>query len=203
MNLDLTRLLSLSSTGNTEKDTNTQPPTAPTSPAETLRRNTASEARVEGEQPVEANLEDLRGLAKLQGMADDKKREIDRALAICREYQQNTMNSSQLQAEILKGARTGEDIYSLFLKAVKAISLMTSNTLFYNQLEGDVRAIYGVGLEEPAPLQMELEQVQERYTKLQNALEAETNGDSRERLRRAVTAHAKRISELEAKQKRR
>ena len=203
MNLDLTKLLSLSSTGNTERDTNTQPPTAPTSPSETIKANTATETRVEGEKPIEANPEGLGGLAKLQGMADDKKREIDRALAICREYQQNTRNSSQLQAEILKGARAGEDIYSLFLKAVKAISLMTTNTLFYSQLEGDVRAIYGVGLGEPTPIQMELQQAQERYTKLQNALETEPNGDSRERLQKAVTAHAKRISELEAKQNKR
>ena len=46
------------------------------------------------------------------------------------------------------------DIYSLFLKAVKAISLMTSNTVFYSQLEGDIRAIYGHGLLDPLPLQI-------------------------------------------------
>ena len=51
-----------------------------------------------------------------------------------------------------------EDIYSLFLKACKAVSLVTSNDIFYKQLEADIRTIYGEGLLEPIPLQMEIQQ---------------------------------------------
>ena len=153
---------------------------------------------IEVKKPLEALTEGLEGINKLQREADRKKQDIDRSLAICREYQQNIKTSSQLQTEILKGVRAGEDIYSLFLKAVKAISLMTSNTVFYSQLEGDIRAIYGQGLLDPLPLQIELQQVQERLKRLREAEERELEADSRERIKRAVTAHENRIAELEA-----
>lgn len=74
---------------------------------------------------------------------------------------------------------------------------MTSNTVFYNQLEGDIRAIYGQGLLDPLPLQIELQQVQERLTRLIEAEERELEADSRERIKRAVQAHESRIAELE------
>lgn len=75
---------------------------------------------------------------------------------------------------------------------------MTSNTVFYNQLEGDIKAIYGQGLLDPLPLQIELQQVQERLTRLREAEGRELEADSRERIKRAVKAHENRIAELEA-----
>ena len=75
---------------------------------------------------------------------------------------------------------------------------MTSNTVFYSQIEGDIRAIYGQGLLDPLPLQIELQQVQERLKRLREAEERELEADSRERIKRAVTAHENRIAELEA-----
>lgn len=139
----------------------------------------------------------LEGLQGLQRKADQNKAEIDRNLEVYRTYQENIKRSGQLQTDILKGARAGEDICSLFLKAVQAISLMTSNTVFYSQLEEDIRAIYGAGLQEAPALQIELQKVQERYKKLLEALEREPDGDSRERIKRAVKAHENRIAELE------
>lgn len=93
--------------------------------------------------PLKTPTEGLQDLHKLQRQADAKKQEIDRSLTVYKEYQKNIMISTQLQTEILKGAKAGENIHSLFLKAVKAIALMTSNSLFYNQLEADIRGIYG------------------------------------------------------------
>lgn len=58
-----------------------------------------------------------------------------RAEEIYKEYQKNIMLSSQIQTEILKGLKAGEDIKPLFLKAIKVISLMTSNSVYYNQVE--------------------------------------------------------------------
>ena len=87
MELDLTRLNSLAFMDFTGKKE------APKKPSETLT-------------------EGVEGINKLQREADRKKQDIDRSLAICREYQQNIKTSSQLQTEILKGARAGEDIYS-------------------------------------------------------------------------------------------
>lgn len=192
MELDLTRLNSLAFMGFSGEKA------APKKPPETQTEQWEYKTLAETKNGLEAHTEGLEGINKLQREADRKKQDIDRSLAICREYQQNTKTSSQLQTEILKGARAGEDIYSLFLKAVKAISLMTSNTVFYSQLEGDIRAIYGQGLLDPLPLQIELQQVQERLTRLREAEERELEADSRERIKRAVQAHENRIAELEA-----
>jgi len=188
MELDFTRLNSLAFMDFT----------APKKPSETLKGEGEYKTPIEAKKPLETLTEGLEGINKLQREADRKNQDIDRSLAICREYQQNIKTSSQLQTEILKGVRAGEDIYSLFLKAVKVISLMTSNTVFYSQIEGDIRAIYGQGLLEPLPLQIELQQVQERLKRLREAEERELEADSRERIKRAVTAHENRIAELEA-----
>lgn len=152
------------------------------------------------EKPVKRLVEGLESqqAKQLHLEAVREQEERKRTLEIYREYQQNIKTSSQLQTEILKGARAGEDIYSLFLKAVKAISLMTSNNLFYTQLEGDIRAIYGRGLQEAPAIDIELEQVVQRYIKLLEALEREPDGDSKDRIKRAITAHKNRIRELEA-----
>ncbi len=192
MELDLTRLNSLAFMDFAGKKE------APKKPSETLKGEGEYKTLTEPKKPSETLVEGVEGINKLQREADRKKADIDRSLAICREYQQNIKTSSQLQTEILKGARAGEDIYSLFLKAVKAISLMTSNSVFYSQLEGDIRAIYGAGLQEAPALQIELQQVQGRYKKLLEALEREPDGDNRERIKRAVKAHENRIAELEA-----
>ena len=100
----------------------------------------------------------LEGLQGLQRKADQNKAEIDRNLEVYRTYQENIKRSGQLQTDILKGAIAGEDIYSLFLKAVQAISCMTSNKAFYSQIEEDIKTIYGRGLQEPAPLLLEIQQ---------------------------------------------
>ena len=192
MELDLTRLNSLAFMDFAGEKK------APKKPSETLKGEWEYKTPIEVKKPLETPTEGLEGINKLQREADRKKQDIDRSLAICREYQQNIKTSSQLQTEILKGARAGEDIYSLFLKACKAISLMTANTVFYSQLEGDIIAIYGQGLLDPLPLQIELQQTQERLTRLREAEERELEADSRERIKRAVKAHENKIAELEA-----
>ena len=192
MELDLTRLNSLAFMDFAGKKE------APKKPSETLKGEREYKTLTEPKKPLETLTEGLEGIHKLQREADRKKQDIDRSLAICREYQQNIKTSSQLQTEILKGAKAGESIYSLFLKAVKAISLMTSNTVFYSQLEGDIRAIYGQGLLDPLPLQIELQETQERLTRLREALNREIEPDAKERIQRAVKAHEAKIADLES-----
>ena len=140
----------------------------------------------------------LEGLQGLQRKADQNKAEIDRNLEVYRTYQENIKRSGQLQTDILKGARAGEDIYSLFLKAVQAISCMTSNKTFYSQLEEDIKTIYGRGLQEPAPLLLEIQQAQTRLNKLREAEQRETEPDSLQRIRSAIKAHESKIAELKA-----
>lgn len=192
MELDLTRLNSLAFMGFSGEKTATK------KPPETQTEQGEYKTLAEPKNGLETNTEGLDGINKLQREADRKKQDIDRSLQIYREYQQNIKTSSQLQTELLKGARAGEDIYTLFLKAVKAISLMTSNQMFYSQLEGDIRAIYGIGLQEAPAIDIELTQVTERYIKLLEALEREPDGDSRDRIRQAIKAHENKIRELDA-----
>ncbi|MCM1277242.1 MAG: hypothetical protein NC299_18105, partial [Lachnospiraceae bacterium] len=71
-------------------------------------------------------------------------------------YQENILKSDDLQCEINRGLKSGESIYNLFLKAVKAVSLMTNNPAFYDVAKKDLLAIYGIGLGEPQALQLEL-----------------------------------------------
>lgn len=195
MELDLTRLNSLAFTDFKREQEKKQAPESPTEP-----RKASGEYKTiaDDKKPLETLVEGLEGIHKLQRQADAKKMDIDRSLAICKEYQQNIKTSSQLQTEILKGAKAGESVYSLLLKACKAISLMTSNSVFYSQLEGDIRAIYGQGLLDPLPLQIELQETQERLTRLREALNREIEPDAKDRIQRAVKAHEAKIADLES-----
>lgn len=175
--------------------------TPPKKPQETLLEGGEYKTIAEDKKPVETLTEGLeRQQAKgLYLQAQREAAEKQRTLDIFREYQENIKRGGQLQVEITKGVKAGESVYKLFLKAVKAISLMTSNSLFYSQIEADTRAIYGEGLQEQAPLQCELEEVQKRLTRLKEAQAQELEHDSRERIGRAVQAHEAKIAQLQEK----
>nr|CRY94008.1 hypothetical protein [uncultured prokaryote] len=82
--------------------------------------------------------------AKLLYIDAQREREnLQRSLEVYRIYQENIRLSEQLQTEILNGLKAGEPMPGLFLKAAKAISLMTGNSAFYSQIEADMRATNG------------------------------------------------------------
>lgn len=124
---------------------------APESPTEPLLRAVEYKTITEPQKPAERLTEGLEGQQAKKLYLDTQREREDRqrSLEVYRTYQENIKTSSHLQTEILKGLKAGEDVYSLFLKAAKAISLMTSNSLFYSQIE----AIYGRGLQHKPPLQ--------------------------------------------------
>lgn len=130
-------------------------------------------------------------LIKAQEQTAEKQRTID----IYKEYQCNTIKSSQLQAEILKGLNAGEDITTLFLKAAQAISAMTNDSVFYNEIKERVTAIYGAGLQEDIPLSIELEQVEQRLMYLEEAALWNEGGELL-RIQRAIEAHTERAQRL-------
>ena len=164
-------------------------------PTEELLGTEEYKTSAEQENALKRQLEGLQGL---QRKADQNKAEKDRNLEVYRTYQENIKRSEQLQTDILKGAIAGEDIYSLFLKAVQAISCITSNKTFYSQLEEDIKTIYGRGLQEPAPLLLEIQQAQTRLSKLREAEQRETEPDSLQRIQSAIKAHESKIAELKA-----
>ena len=191
MELNLDRLNSLSFA-----DFPTEKPKkqAPEKPQETLLRQEEYKTPPQAEKPVEGLIE---GMGALQLRADAIRLENSRSLEICKEYQENIKKSSQLQTELLKGVQAGEDIYTLFLKATEALSKLINNSLFYEQIERDIKSVYGRGLQEPAPLRLELVEVNTRLTKIREAERRETDYNSLERIRVAIKAHESRIAELE------
>lgn len=196
MELDFTKLNSLAFMGFTEIPPEKQPSKTPLEP---LLEPEPYKSPPIAENALQGKLEGLQGIPILQRQADANKADRERALAVYREYQSNIKVSSQLQTALLKGARQGEDIYSLFLKAVKAISLMTSNTAFYSQLEDDIKAIYGAGLLEPKPLGLELEEVEGRLQRLREASQRGTEpADSLQRIASAIQAHEQRATQLKS-----
>lgn len=171
---------------------------APESPVEPLLGDGAINNPIEPQKPVQGQINGLeREQAKqLFLQASREQEDHRRSLEVYRTYQENIKTSSTLQTQILKGLKAGEDVYSLFLKAAKAISLMTSNSVFYSQAEEDLKAIYGRGLQEKPPLQIELEEVQGRLQKLIEAEKREKDSNSKERIHRAIQAHKDRATEL-------
>lgn len=147
--------------------------------------------------PVEPTIEAI----EVKPLIDEHARaEADhqKTLDIINAYQSNIKTSSQKQNEIMKGLAAGEDIYSLFLKAMEAISLMTNNELLYKQAKNDIIAIYGEGLLEKPPLEQELRATQERLERLQEAEKREASTDENQRIKRAIEAHQRRAEQIKS-----
>lgn len=145
------------------------------------------ESRVEPQQARQLYLDTRRNEA-----------EHEQYCRILKEYQANIKASSQLQTDILKGARMGEDAYSLLLKAARVISVMTANEVFYTQLKADFEAVYGHGLQYQPALQNELEDTQERLRRLREAYNSESDPDERKRILAAMQAHEQKVKQLES-----
>ena len=172
---------------------------AENSPSETRNGEGQYKNTTETQKPVQSKIDTFhKEQAKTLYLKASKEKEAyDRSVEVYKTYQKNVKTSSELQTEILKGLKNGEDVYNLFLKAAKCISLMTANGVFYDQVKGDLQAIYGRGLQQKPPLQAELQEIQDRLQRLKEA-QAREAGDSKERVRKAVQAHEEQVSELTA-----
>lgn len=139
--------------------------------------------------------EELGALAdiKLTRAQEDRQNSIE----MFKTYQDNIRRSDQIREELMRGVRSGERAESLFLKAVRAISLMTGDSLFYEQIEKDIRSIWGEGCLSEIPLEWEIAEIEERVQNMREALKSEDmDPRSRERVMKAVSAHTRRMDEL-------
>ena len=160
-------------------------------------RETEGNNTPERQNAVEGHLNAPAGMGTLQRQADQAQRDKENTLAIYQRYQQAANQSAALRTEILRGVKAGESIYSLFLKAVKAVSLMSNNRLFYDQIAGELPTIYGKGLLEPEPLELELTAVKERLERLQQAETRAQNAQELAQIQAAIRAHRGQIESLE------
>ena len=108
----------------------------------------------------------------------------------------NTITSERCRTAITKGILAAQSPHELLVKAMEWISRMTGDTVFYDQGRENIKAIYGAGLLDPVPLEMELAEVRKRLAMLTRPeLDAEPE-DSRRRIGRAVKAHREREAQL-------
>lgn len=79
--------------------------------------------------------------ATLQREQEKRTAEQERALQICREYQDNIKKIGSAQTFILKGIKAGENPYKLLLTACECIGRLTSNRAFKEQASADIEDI--------------------------------------------------------------
>ena len=161
---------------------------------ETIATQRAREPLVEGN--LARQPETTGGVALYRLERERQEREHTRQMY--NTYQQNIKKAGTLRGSILKGIKQGEDPLALLLKAVECISLMTGDTLLYTQSKEDLVAIYGWGLGYPTPLKGELEDAQHRLAMLTRPelITPQTPPDTRERIKKAITAHRDQIEAL-------
>lgn len=136
-------------------------------------------------------------LKALQIKVESERDDITRFREVYKQYQQNIYKSGQLLTEIRKGILSGENIYTLFLLAIRAISCMTSNQMLYDEVNKNIQDIYGRGLQEQSALDLELVETQNRLNKLNDALAREQDPDCLKRISRAIEEHERRVWELQ------
>ncbi|GEM_PF-3281388 len=118
---------------------------------------------------------------------------------VYKEYMKNVRASEELQCEIMVGAREGEDVCVLLMKACRAISNMTGSSVFADQVERSLRAVYGEALGVEHPLEQQIQEAKERLEKIQQAEMETEEGDLREAMHNSARSHELRIKRLQKK----
>lgn len=136
-------------------------------------------------------------IRRLEMERRDRERVIEQARKVYATQQENIKLTESLRGDITKGIQTGESPLSLLLKALECISLTTGDTLIYSEGKENLRAVYGWGLSDPAPLEQELREAQTRLAMLTRPELSQTTPDEQRRIQRAVTAHRELIERLE------
>lgn len=149
--------------------------------------------QVNGENAAEGVIEGAE--AKRYALLEQQAETARQGRALWQKQADNILRSEAARTGLLKGIAAGEDPFALLLQALACISLMTGDTLLLEQGRADLLAIYGEGLLEPVPLQMQLAQVRDRLARLKAA--RPTDHDSAARIQRAVEAHQSRLQELQ------
>lgn len=125
---------------------------------------------------------------------------LENARQVYAAHQDAIKKTEQLQAQILKGIKKGVSSYDLLLMAVEAVSLATSNSVFYSQAKADLIAIYGEALNEERPLEWKLEATLERLKNLK-VYQAKEEGttDDKGRVTWAIKSHEEEAERIQKK----
>lgn len=129
-------------------------------------------------------------------------KEQDKALNDFKEYnkiqQENIRKAQHQQSKLLYEIKAGKPKGYLLLEACKIIRDMTGNTLFYNEVESNLRSVLGRGLYDAEMLEMEIRELTERKERLKHSYQIETDPETKSRISRAIETHKNEIKRLEA-----
>jgi len=120
----------------------------------------------------------------------------ERLAANYKRQQEHIRKAGQLRADINKGIQAGEPVYKVLLKAIECISLMTGDRVFYDMNKNNLQTIYGI-LGEPAAIEIERQEVEQRLKRLMAAYEKEKDPGAKQRIKAAIKAHEEKIKTLE------
>lgn len=165
---------------------------------ETQKPPTEPPRASQGEEPkTDAPAPDL-GKKALYTLGKEQ-RDRSRAREAYSAYQENIKRAGDLRSAISCGLRSGEDLAEILLRALECISRMTGDSFFLEQGKADLLTVYGLGLRQPAAVQIQLEEARARLAMLTRPelTEELTDADARQRIERAADAHRKRIAALE------
>ena len=126
---------------------------------------------------------------------------LERLARTYKEHQENIRRAGQLRAEINKGIQAGESVYKVLLKAIECISLMTGDRVFYDMNKSNLQTIYGI-LGEPAAIEIERQEVEQRLKRLMAAYEQDRPADAKRRIKNAIKAHQEKLEGLQQVQRR-
>lgn len=135
-------------------------------------------------------------LKYFQRAIDQRKEESEKIDKVYETYQDNIKVSGQLITDIVKGVSEGEDIYSLFLKAVEALGLCTGDTTILSVCEKNLEIVYGYGGVSNSPLEVQLQDTEQRLHSLIHAKQTESDSDVIKRVETAIKTHETQIDNL-------
>ncbi len=111
-------------------------------------------------------------------------------------YMENTRRTEEIQSDILRAVKEGEDPALLLIRCAQALSLVTNNSLFAQEIERSMRAVRGHVFREEPLIRDELEQTRARMERIREAMATEEDLDLKEEMDQAVRAHQRRIDRL-------
>ena len=122
-----------------------------------------------------------------------EKKQREQTRQMYADYLKKTRESERIMGEITKGIMDGTDPAQLLLQAIEIIGNMTGNEIFTTTNRENMNTIYGATGNKFFS-EMEADEIRQRLSRLEEALTRETDENSRERIRRAITAHRDRIN---------
>ena len=105
----------------------------------------------------------------------------------------------RLLDEVAAGARAGDNMAGLLLKAVEAAGLLACRPEIAAAVDESLKTVYGQALHNPAAAGLEVAEREQRLWLLEEALNTATPSEA-QLIRRSIKANKKRLRELEKEQ---